>query len=659
MSGPRKFQILDDDLIEHIAGLDFKEQGEWLILVLHPEFEGRWAVESLRPYYYFDFEEIIGHHRSVSPASLDRFLDHASELDYRVAFADDPLTILSAWDHLNDPPDFSLNSSMENTVAGMLPFQLQGFNYLRREGIKGGLAIWSTGVGKTALEAALIKQHVEHEDFDLALVVCKRNNKRDTQRKLLELGSIDYSYIFDGTPKQRTEMYGLFNDLLDSGEKLVGICNYEKIREDNDQFIDLVTGRNVVVFWDEMPAKLSNRRTLLYESVHDMLYDIATKQVKWDERRPNKLRQYDLTATPIENSPLGVLNQVRLIDPDVWPTISGWDRKFVAARDYFSREPSEFKNEERIGLEIEFMTHQVDKDDPDIANYFPSVREETILVDWSPQDRRIYDALQTIAEDLAREAKKDPTVKRLNPLQLIGVLQMLCCAPSMVQKSGENREEFEQMLAEIEDDEEREIAAQFVSGSAAAQMLLEQLKKPLTDEHCNKLDELTSLITGRFSGKKVVVFSALADYIQPILANAFDKAGITYTIYRGTENQRQEAKDNFRSDPEIQVLISSDAGSDSVDLPEAEAVIEYDQAWKHSTKTQRRNRAHRINSTHETVWFIDLLYPDSVEDRKLEIIARKRGFHDSIFRGQIAEEAISARMTGDDLWYILTGKRDD
>ena len=45
-----------------------------------------------------------------------------------------------------------------------------------------------------------------------------------------------------------------------------------------------------------------------------------------------------------------------------------------------------------------------------------------------------------------------------------------------------------------------------------------------------------------------------------------------------------------------------------------------------------------------------------MRDILAEIVEKKRGYHQEIFKGEIAEEAISARMTQQDLWYILTGE---
>jgi SNF2 family DNA or RNA helicase len=586
-----KHRILDDELVEHIAGLSVKEQGGWLFLAPHPEYEGRWYVDALNQGFYLDFEEVIGKYRTVSPATL-----------------------------------------------------------------KGGLAVWSTGTGKTPLIAGLIRQHLYVEDYDTALVVVKSNNKYDMLRKLKQHADLD-SLVLDGTPAKRREMYDLILVAQDLGEKLVLITNYEKFREDEANFTAMFEDRNVVIFWDEMPTKLSNRTTILYDCVREALYD-GGKQIKWENRRPNKLRQYDLSATPIENSPVGLLNQVRILDPTVFPVIREWEKQFVATRNFFSKEPETFKNLEKMGLMLDFMTHQVDKDDPDIAKLFPKVREIVRYVDWHPSDRKVYDKLQDIAGELALKAKADPSVKKLNAFQLIGVLQMLCDAPSMVQKSGESREEFEAILAAATTDAEVAEAESFLSGSEAALLLLQSLKKPLTNEHHTKIQALREIILEKHRGQKTVVFSKLADYIQPVLTKFFDEWGVTYVVYRGTDKQRLEAKDRFRNDPDIQVFLSSDAGSDSIDLPEASVAVDYDEPLVWARKMQRRNRIHRVNSTHGYVTFYTLRMANSVEDRIAEIIEMKAGYHNSVFKGQINENAISARMTADDLWYILTGEHE-
>lgn len=651
-----RYQILNDELVEHIESLPEKDQNNWIFLAPHQEFSGRWYVDSLNQGFFLDFEEIIGSYRTVNPAGLEDFLDFAEELGYQVAFVEEPTKILEDFEHLNEPPVFSLNSTLDNTTNGFLPFQLQGFNYLRNLENKSGMAVWSTGVGKTALIAALIKQHVEVEKlFDLILVVVKSNNKYDMMIKLRQLGDID-SCIIDGLQPKRLEIYDLINT-VSANEPVVAITNYEKFRQDEASIVDLFTNRRVLIFWDEMPMKLSNRDTLLYDSVKTALYNCG-KGIKWEKHRPLSLRQYALTATPIENSPVGLLNQIRLLDPEVFPTINSWEKRYVAGRNFFSKEPETFKNLEEMGLRVEFMTHQVNKSDPDIAALFPAEYDNIRYVDWNPRHRKIYDRMQDLAKELAVRSREDPDVVRFNAFQLIGVLQMICDAPSMVAISATNRAKFEEALTEATDDEEYDrILEHQIGGSEAALGLIEALKEPPTNDGHTKLEVLREIIMEKHPDEKIVVFSKLANYIQPILTELFDEWGVSYVVYRGTDKQRLEAKNQFRNS-DVRVFLSSDAGSDSIDLPEASVSIDYDEPMKWTTKIQRRNRIHRVNSEHKYVTYYTLRMANSVEDRIAEIISTKKEYHDSIYEGSTREVFASARMTSEDLNYILFGEFD-
>lgn len=649
--------ILTETEIEHIAGLPKDEQRDYLFLCPHPKFDGRWYVDALDPGFLFDFEDMIGPYRTVSPAGLERFMNHAADLDYRVYFEEDPSNILSAYAHLNDPPSFSLNSDLPGTIAGFMPFQLQGFNYLRNLANKGGYAVWSTGTGKTALIAGLIKQHVEVESgFDWVLVVVKKSNKYDMKSKLWELGDIQ-STIITGTPERRDRFYGGIYDQIMGGEPVVSITNYEKFKDDEEYFDLIAQDRRVLVFWDEMPTKLSNRTTQLYDSVRSVLYAPNGKKVSWEKRKPSELRQYGLSATPIENTPVGLLNQIRLIDPDVWPSVRGWEKKYVASRNFVSKLPERFKNLDQAGLEIDFMTHQVDKTDPDIAKMFPKFIEDAVYIDWGA-DKVYYDKLVSIAEDMAKRAKEGEG-KKFNALQMIGALQMICDAPSMINTSAQNREVYDELLADAEYEGDELGLGGLTTGSEAAQALARAYDKPLVDTHSFKLDKLCELLTKKHRNEKIIMFTTFADYIFPIIESHFKEWGVTWRTFRGTDRQRQMVKDEWRGDPSIQVFLSSDAGSDSIDLPEASVVIHYDLPWSYAKVIQRQNRAHRINSKHESVRAYTLLMAGSVEQRKVEIISQKLGFHRSIFKGEIAEDALSARMTGADLYYILTGERED
>lgn len=649
------YLVLDDALVDHIASLSEEKQAEYLILDEHPDFPGRWIVNSLDQGFFFEFEGIIGPYRVVSPAGLTEFLDAARDLGYIVAFGESPEKILDAYSHLNEPPPFSLNSHMEGTIQGFLPWQVQGFNFLK-DLAPGGKAIWSTGTGKTALAAALIKYHNGLGNVNLTFYLAKAHNRVNTQRKLKALAGVESIILDKSTADRRAALYADLYKRLEAGEKLVLITNYEKFREDEIALKILCEGRDTLFLWDEMPTRLSNRDTQLYRSVLRCIWKTAKDE---DDSVPNPLksrmrvksyRAYELTATPIENDPEGDFNCTRLIDPEVFGPVEEFKSEYAASMDYFNpRKVASWHKLDKMALVQAPITHVVNKEDPDVAKYFPKVLSEVMYVDWDPKHRKVYDILTGRANKLL-----DAGLEEANVLALIGVMQMMCDAPSMINHSAKNRAAYEDALAAyIEDESGIEPKTQ---GSSIALEMLTALGRELSDDGHTKLLALQELLCDTHAGEKSLVYTAFGPMLLPVLSDYLTKWGIEHVVYAGTHAQRQRAFDTYRREDSCRVFLSSDAGSDSIDLEMATVGIDYDLPWKYTTRTQRWNRANRAGAGHDQQRFYSLLMADSIEDRKLEIIEKKQGYHSAIYEGEINEAAVSARMTRADLMYILTGE---
>lgn len=612
--------ILDDNLMDQIAGSE--HAGEYLILEPHPDYPGQWIVNSLEPGFLFDFIDIIGPYRAVSPGKIEAFQERAKEKNYHVVFAQDPAAILAPFERLNEPPGVTINSTLPNTIEGFLPYQLQGFNYLKE--LDAGVALWSTGTGKSVLANALVKFHAERGEFDYAWFVVKAHNKINTQRSLSRLADID-SVVLDGPQKRREEIIGGLTE--EPATPKVIVTNYEKLRIDLEQLLPLFE-RRLLIIWDEMPSKLKNRKTNLYKAVRKLLY----RKVNLSERRPEALHQYMLSATPIENSPEDWFNCVRLLDPSIYGSIQEFHDDFVASYSFYT--PDQWKDLDRMGMKAAHIVHQVDKESPDIATQFPRVIETPLYIDWHPDDRAVYDLLLDEARKIA------------DPLAAITVMQMLCDAPSVVSNSAALRRAYEDAVAYSDVLPRR-------TGSEACLRLTEALPRFLDDSTHTKLQTLRQLLTEDHKKEKIIVFSAFNEALLPILESHMVDWGVSYVKFNGSEAEKQIAQDYFTNESWVQVFLTSDMGSDSISLEQASVVIDYDLPWKWSTLIQRHNRAHRITSNHRHVRFYSLMMADSVEERKRDILERKRGFHDSVFKGAITEQSEAQRLTKEDLAYIL------
>lgn len=647
-----RYQLLTEDILDQIEISPRASQEEWLFLSESDEFKGRWEITSLWPDWFFDFEPIVGHYRTISPAKLEEFLDFATEGGYKVVFTDPPEEILSAYEHLRDPPQFVLNSNLENTVNGMLPWQIEGFNKLvKDESIDSGLVVWDTGTGKTAFIAAALKWHHNYgHPYDLSFVVVKKNNKIDTQRKIKALSNID-SFVVEGTPKKRDRIYGEISECLDENLKPVIVTNYENFRQDDEMFKWFIEDRDCLMFWDEMPTRLSNRTTQVYEAVQKCLWKTFQPRTGLPISRSKWLRQWELSATPIENSPDGLFNCIRLLSPTFLGTVGQFESDYVISRNPISHKPERWGKLDKLEGKIEFMTHRASLADSEISKMFPDIMENPLIIDWDTRDRAIYDMLASNAVKILEEESES---EEFNILALIQVMQMICDAPSMIGKSSENHKEFKKIISELGEEDD---VPQMTKGSEIALKLVETLKKFPTDDRHTKFETLKEILTEKHPNDKALIYMTWASYGFEPVCRKLDEWGISYVTYMGTDKQRQSVKDQFRTDPNIQVFLSSDRGSDSIDLPEAAVGINYNLPWTWTRKRQRQGRNNRVDSKLDITWWYDLIMANSVEERKQEIIATKQGYHTQLFDGKAMDDVISSKLSREDLTYILTGSR--
>jgi SNF2 family DNA or RNA helicase len=179
--------------------------------------------------------------------------------------------------------------------------------------------------------------------------------------------------------------------------------------------------------------------------------------------------------------------------------------------------------------------------------------------------------------------------------------------------------------------------------------IFESVVGQLKDDKHSKLNFLKEILLEKHPDEKIIIFSTFNNLVLPALSSYLDRWSVPHVVYRGTDKAKQKAYDDFKKDPKLRVFLSSDAGSDSINLEEASIVINYDLPYNFSTLTQRQNRCHRITSQNSHVQFLTLTMERSVEQRKLQIIKRKKNYHSDIFGGASEQLALA------DLKWILLG----
>ena len=593
-----------------------------------------------------------------------------------------PKVTLPDWVRVESGLEGRINRKGEalELIQGFLPFQVEGIHLAASQEL-GAYLRWSTGTGKTVGAIGLIQWLFSQDDpYDLCFYVVKPNNLTDTQKKIFRHSGME-SVVIKGTPARRDRLYAEADYAVEQGKQPILVFNAEKFREDKDVMKFLVEGRSVLVIFDEMSEKYSNRATALYRATAEVLYTSFKTSAHGSSRgkkifyprdgyqRPARLFCLATSATPIIRDPEGYFNQFRMIVPGALGNINDFNNTHVAFRDRFGNVAG-WKNLDVLRDKVRDYVHNADKElDPAIGDQFPEkMPPETIYCDLDPATQKLYNTLQKEYSNIGLAS----ILGYHEILAAINCLQMICSNPRSVLLSAEIRQEYESKLAEFRAEghtakEIKEFEKKFKAGSLVALKLVQLVNDDslFTDEkngECilSKMIELRKQLEDHQG--KAIVFTAQSDMLQPFISEWFDRWGITHVRFHGglSARSKDEAKEKFRTDPDIKVFLSTDAGKDSIDLPEASLTIHYEppQNQSHAGVLQRDNRQDRIDSAQEILRRITLTSPFTVEERKEIIIERKKFYHD-FFGAEEVAEAEADTTSRQDALFILTGQTSD
>jgi len=321
--------------------------------------------------------------------------------------------------------------------------------------------------------------------------------------------------------------------------------------------------------------------------------------------------------------------------------------------------------------------------DPDVAPFLPdTIHKEPIKIVLDRGASKLY---HRIANDLVDDLDEAQNLfgssfnvlshygmdsKRSGPedeirgriMSKIGCLKMLCSHPDLLRKSAYKYNAVEKEI--LWEDKKDGIVSSLSKmtptfgskgGSAYAAQLLEEGE--LTNLNAApKLDFLVSYVKEfleQDDANKVVIFATyvnMLDKISESLGKDICK------IYSGKldAKTKEDNKIAFNTDPNIRVLVSSDAGGYGVDLPAANLLINYDLPWSSGSAIQRNGRIQRASSTWPSIVIQDLLVEGSIEDRQYEMLQQKNAVATAVIDGQGIDEEGGIPMTVGSLKQFLT-----
>lgn len=250
-----------------------------------------------------------------------------------------------------------------------------------------------------------------------------------------------------------------------------------------------------------------------------------------------------------------------------------------------------------------------------------AIRRVTVLpVRFSEAERRFYWGVTTgVRLRVAQEGKQFSIFHLITPQ-----LRMASCIPAMIDsyRSG-SLQDLDTLVEagfdvdDLQEDQENTLAKM-------VNQLYDDLRQYDFEANDSKYFALKGYILQQLAGEKAVLFSFYKGTLN-YLARRLKDDGISCALIHGdiAQSDRDEILARFEADDSIQILLSSEVGSEGIDLQFCHVLVNYDLPWNPMRIEQRIGRIDRVGQISETLTIVHLKIADTIEERLYDKLHRK------------------------------------
>ena len=138
--------------------------------------------------------------------------------------------------------------------------------------------------------------------------------------------------------------------------------------------------------------------------------------------------------------------------------------------------------------------------------------------------------------------------------------------------------------------------------------------------------------------RKMILFTEHRDtlnYLERRIAGVLGNSEAIVTIHGGTHrDERRRRQALFRSDPDVRVLVATDAAGEGVNLQNANLMVNYDLPWNPNRLEQRFGRIHRIGQT-EVCHLWNLVAKETREGEVYHRLLKKLEIESEALKGRV------------------------
>jgi len=288
-----------------------------------------------------------------------------------------------------------------------------------------------------------------------------------------------------------------------------------------------------------------------------------------------------------------------------------------------------------------------------VKEHRPLRDPSVLLVEYSPEEMQLYRTILQIVREKCRQDSRP-----FHVFQVIGLqLRAASCLPVLAQEIRDGRfgtpEDLfgEAMGEEIYDDIFDDNPGEELTAAGLDKLLAYDF-----EEHDSKYRELKRMLTDIVPDEKVIIFA----YYRPTLAylrRRIMNEGINVAVIHGgiPNDARWEEIERFKDPRGPRVLLSSEVGSEGIDLQFCRVMANYDLPWNPMRVEQRIGRIDRVGQQAKHLSIINFKVRDTIEERlydrlhsKLERFANSLGDLEAVIGNEVQRltvELLSKELT--------------
>ena len=457
-------------------------------------------------------------------------------------------------------------------IKGLTPMSHQitaynrGLELFSKSGGGGFALLHDPGCGKTLTAIALAGRLYLDKRIKRVLVVCPVSVMPVWEPELMNFSSVQVTVsTLRGTLTQKQETL----TQNEPGGLWVAVINYESAWRLEKE---LLAWKPDMIICDES-QRAKNHQAKQSKALHNIAKKCEFKLI--------------MTGTPINNSPLDIWSQYRIIRPDLFSnSFYAFRNRYAVTGGYEGKQVVGFKKVEELAKITHSVAHRVSKAEAlDLPEY---------------TDQRLYCALEPAAKRAYENMKREAVV-------LLDQQDKIVTAPMIVTQLLRLSQMTGGFIRADDDDE--------VTPISRAKFNL--LRETLEDMHKNK----------------VVIFARFVAEIKEIIniAEGVYGEGTVNAIWGDTDQKaRGELVEQFQNNPDIHVFVAQirTAGL-GITLHAADTCIYYSYDYSYDTYEQSKARIHRTGQRNACT-AIHLIVEGSIDEAVLDALYGKRSIANDI-----------------------------